>query len=209
MSQPVEQTVNETVNDESVVEFVPLLNFEDDYEILNQYPFTIRKKSNHRVLRESLSAGYVQIALNRRPFKKHRLIGLQFLDNPDPINFDVIDHKNHNRADNHLSNLRWSSSSSKGVQYEYVDDIPDNAIVIDFYEMKNGERREFEANKYYYYFDESNNKDVFYGRITDDLYKVLHINSNKSGNEYVSLKDVDDKSVKVYINRFKYQHDLL
>ena len=29
---------------EQVVEFVPLKDFEEDYEILNQEPFTIRKK---------------------------------------------------------------------------------------------------------------------------------------------------------------------
>ena len=74
--------------------------------------------------------------------------------------------------------------------------------------MKSGERREFEEGKYYYYFDESNNEDIFYGRITDKLYKVLHHNSNKSGNEYVALNDVNKRLVKVYINRFKYQRDL-
>ena len=35
---------------EQAGEFVDLLNFENDYEILNQEPFTIRKKSNHYVL---------------------------------------------------------------------------------------------------------------------------------------------------------------
>ena len=32
---------------ESIVEFVPLNNFED-YEILNTYPYSIRRKDNHR-----------------------------------------------------------------------------------------------------------------------------------------------------------------
>ena len=213
MSQPVEQA-----NNEPVVEFVPLLNFEDDYEILNQYPFTIRKKSNKRVLKESIHKvnGYVDVCLNQKSYKKHRLIALQFLPNDDPINNDVIDHINHDKTDYHLDNLRWCSqsdncmnkSSNRGIQYEFIDDIPDDAMMIDFYETKT-ERKEFEPNKYYYYHDETNNEDVFYGKITDNLYKVLHHNIARGGSNYVALNDTTNKKITVYINRFKYQHDLL
>ena len=213
MSQPVEQA-----NNESVVEFVPLLNFEADYEILNQYPFTIRKKSNKRVLKESVNklSGYIDVNLNQKIYLKHRLIALQFLPNDDPINNDVIDHINHDRTDNHLNNMRWCSQSAnqynksyyKGVQYEFIDDIPNDSMMIDFYETKTA-RREFEANKYYYYHDETNNEDIFYGRITDNVYKVLHHNIAYSGNEYVNLRDINNKVVGLMINKFKHQHDLL
>lgn len=203
--------------EQPVVEFVPLLHFEDDYEILNQFPFTIRKKSNHRVLSESLVNGYPRVSLKQKSFKKHRIIGLQFLPNPDPINLDVIDHINRDRTDYHLSNLRWTSSSSnsynksshKGIEYEFIDDLPDNSTIIDFYIMKNGERKEFEEGKYYFSHDESNNEDKFYGRITDNIYKVLHINLTKGGSEFISLRDVHNNLVNMMINRFKFQHDLL
>ena len=198
------------------IEFVPLLNFEDNYEILNDYPFTIRKKTNHRVLKESLSHGYLVCTLNGKQYKKHRLIALQFLPNSDPINNDIIDHINRNKTDNHLSNIRWCSStdnsinksSNKGIQYEFIDDIPDDAIVVDFYD-KRTERRVFDNNRYYYYFDETNNEDVFYAKITDNIYKVLHHNIALSGNEYVNVKDVNKRQVSVMINRFKQQHDLI
>ena len=218
MTQIVEQP-NQTFNDdESVVEFVPLLHFEQDYEILNQHPFTIRKKSSHRVLKETIQKdGYFTVQLNGKTFRKHRLIGLQFLPNPDPIKFDVIDHLNRDRTDNKLQNLRWTSQSSnsynksshRGVEYEFIDDLPDNSTIIDFYDLKNGERKEFEEGKYYYHFDESTNEDKFFGRITDKLYKILHINTTKSGNEFVSLRDVNNQKVSFYINKFKFQHDLL
>ena len=198
------------------IEFVPLLNFEDDYEILNQYPFTIRKKANKRVLKESLSHGYVQVSLNGNTYRKHRLIALQFLSNPDPINNDVIDHINRNKTDNHLHNIRWCSStdnnrnrsSNKGIQSVFIDDIPDDAMVVDFYNTRT-EHRVFDNDKYYYWFDETNNEDVFYAKITDDIYKVLHHNQNKSGNEFISMRDVNNILVSVYINKFKQQHDLL
>ena len=198
------------------IDFVPLLNFEDDYEILNQYPFTIRKKSNKRVLSESFRSGYIRVCLNRKSYVKHRLIALQFLPNDDPINKDVIDHINRNRTDNHLNNLRWCSStdnninksSNKGIQYELVDDIPDDAMVVDFYDTRT-ERRVFDNNKYYYYFDETNNEDVFYAKINDDIYKILHHNLTKGGYEWVAMRDINNRQVGVMINRFKQQHDLI
>ena len=199
-----------------VVEFVPLLNFEEDYEILNDFPYMIRKKSNKRVLKETTSNGYLTVWVNGKHYKKHRLIALQFLPNDDPINKDVIDHKNRNRADNHLSNLRWCSStdnnrnksSNKGIQAIYTDDIPDEAMVVEWYDTRT-ERRVFDENKYYYWFDETNNEDVFYAKITDDIYKILHHNQNKSGNEWVAMNDINNRLVGVMINRFKRQHDLI
>ena len=210
MSQP-----NQTINDDEA-EFVPLKGFEQNYEIQKDYPFVIRNKKTGRILSESLSDGYVQVNLNRRPYRKHILIGKQFITNDDPEHKTELDHVNRDRSDYHLSNLRWVSRSEnqknrtsyKGVQYEYVDDIPDDAIIIDYYETKT-ERREFEEGKYYFYHDESTNEDKFYGRITDNLYRVLHINTNKSGNEFVSMKDINNQKVGVYINKFKYQRDLL
>ena len=198
------------------VEFVPLLNFEDNYEILNQYPFIIRKKSNKRVLKESLNHGYIQVNLNGRQYRKHRLIALQFLPNPDPINNDVIDHINHNKTDNHLSNLRWTTqsenirnkSSYNGIQTIFIDDIPDDAIVVEWYETRT-ERRVFDNNRYYYYFDETNHEDIFYAKITDDIYKILHHSMSKWGYEQVSMNDINNRKVSVYINKFKHQHDLI
>ena len=139
------------------VEFVPLLNFEDDYEILNDYPFTIRKKSNHRVLKESLSNGYVQVALNGKPYRKHRLIALQFLPNDDPINKDIIDHINRDKTDYHLHNLRWCSTAEnqnnrihyKGINHEIIDELPNDAFEIEWYDTRNGRR---ELNGYQLYF---------------------------------------------------------
>ena len=196
------------MSEEQVCEFVPLLNFEDDYEIMNVYPFIIRRKRDHYVVKEGLfNTGYPRVCLNGKSYYKHILIANQFLINPDPEHKTDIDHINHDRSDYHLSNLRFVSqsdnlmnkSSNKGVNYTYVDNIPDESMVVDFYETRN-DIHEFEN---YYYHD-----GVFYYD-NDINYRILHVNETKSGTRYVSMKNINGRKVSVYINRFLQQHDML
>ena len=146
-----------TQQQNEAIEFVPLLNF------------TIRHKDTHRVVSASNdSNGYVQVWLNGKHYKLHRLIALQFIHNDDPVNKYVVDHINYNKHDNHLSNLRWTTqksnsenrSSSNGVIYQYLDDIPDDSVVIDSYN-----HHVFDEDKYYYWYDEDNDEDVFYSKM--------------------------------------------
>ena len=204
-------TTNQTEN--NAAEFVPLLDFENDYEILNQYPFTIRRTRDHYILKESNNNGYLVVALNGIQFRKHILIAKQFI--PNPNNLPLVDHINRNRSDNHLNNLRWvttsqnnyNKSSHKGIQYEFVDDLPEESIKVLFYDTKT-EHYEFEDEKYYYYHDEENDEDIFYGRIDENTYRILHINENRSRNRFVNMRDINNKQVAVMINRFKHQHTL-
>ena len=199
---------------EQAIEFVPLKDY-PDYEILSQYPFTIRRKDNHYEVSERInkSNGYPSVCLNCDKIDKHRIIAKQFIPNPD--NLKYIDHKNKDRTDYHLENLRWctssdnnkNASSRNGVKYEFVDDIPDDAIVIDHYQMTK-EYREFNESEYYYYFDEENNEDIFYQRITDEAYRVMYINTTKGGRKFVMTRDVNRKKTPLYIHTFKHQYNL-
>ena len=84
-------TINETV------EFEPLKDFENDYEILNQHPFIIHKKSNHKIIKEGLNnKNYPCVSLNKRKYLKHILIAKQFISNPD--NLSQVDHINRDRS---------------------------------------------------------------------------------------------------------------
>ena len=202
MTQTVEQPAQ-------AVEFVPLLNFEDDYEILNQFPFTIRKKSNHYVLNETIqSNGYVYVHLNRKTdrktVRKHVLIAKQFLENDDPEHKTQVDHINRIKTDYHLSNLRWISpsdncrnrTSGNCIEYEYIDNISDEAIVADEY---NG----YQFTDYFFH----NNFFYFFNGIQ---YRKLHINTDKrNGSLFVRMIDNDGKKVCVYYSKFKKLHDLL
>ena len=194
------------MSEENVVEFVPLLNHENDYEILNQYPFTIRRKSNHYQIKERDDGyGYIRVHLNSQPYLKHRLIAEHFIPNPENLPF--IDHINHDRSDYHIENLRWVTQSTncrnksvhKNVEYQFVDTIPDEAIVVDFYNTKT-ERHEFEG---YYYHD-----GTFYYD-TGMNYRVLNVIVNKSGCRYVNGRSKNSKQVNIVINRFLQQHNII
>ena len=45
------------------------------------------------------------IGRNRKLFKVHRLVALAFIDNPN--NLPMVNHKDENKANNHISNLEW------------------------------------------------------------------------------------------------------
>ena len=201
--QPSNQTVDEIVNDEA--EFEPLKGFEQDYEIQKEFPFVIKKKSNNRVLKDTINKtyGYVQVHLNGKSYQKHIIIAKQFIENDAPEHKTQVDHINHNRADNRLENLRWVSHSTNqrnrtsynGIENEYVDEISDEAIVVDEYSGH-------QFNDYYYH------DDVFYF-FNGVQYRKLYINQMKNEYLYVNLKDVDGKKVKIMYSKFKKIHDLL
>ena len=115
---------------------------DDDYEIYSEYPYSIRRKGSDRIIKEfNDTKGYVECKLNSKQYKKHRIVALQFIDNDDPENKTQIDHINHNKADNHISNLRWVSHSENmrnrsghfQHQYVFLDELPETAEPLDAY----------------------------------------------------------------------------
>ncbi|KAK8895901.1 hypothetical protein M9Y10_013787 [Tritrichomonas musculus] len=187
---------------ENTVEFVPLRDH-DDYEILTTFPFTIRRKDNHYEVKECNHKGYSRIMLNNKHYFKHRIIALQFIPNDDPEHKTEVDHINHDRADNHLENLRWctrsenmrNTTSSRGVNYEYVNEIPEDSIIVREY---NG----YEFENYYYY----DNNFYYYNGIS---YRKMYINEGKRGNFYVVPMTIEGKKVKISLSTFKKLHDLI
>ena len=80
-------------------------------DILKRYPRSYRyggRKDYYQVVNvKPNAAGYLQINVPIRNTTTlvHRLVAEAFLDNPKGYN--EIDHRNHNRLDNRVSNLRW------------------------------------------------------------------------------------------------------
>ena len=63
-------------------EFEPLIGYENEYEILNQPPYTIRKKDSHVWITEGdyRKNGKNYVVLNRRKVQKNKLLQKQFGD---------------------------------------------------------------------------------------------------------------------------------
>ena len=177
-----------------------------DYEIFTDFPHVIRKRANGHIVKEHIeNNGYVRLTLSekvngrtvRHNYYKHRLVAKQFIENPDDL--DYVDHINRNRLDNRIENLRWCSSSennknkssTRGVEYDFFDNIDDEAIVVTDY----GTHR-FE--NYYYVPDEDSF--YFYNGVK---YRRLHINEKKNGYLFVYMMSTENKCVQVYLSKFK------
>lgn len=181
--------------------------FENTYEILDDFPYIIRKKANGKILKETLNAetGYYMVSLNGVLFYKHRIIAIQFI--PNPYNLPCVDHKNNKRHDNHISNLRWLSYednarnklSSKGVIYEFCQygEEPEDLIEVTDY----GNHK---FKKYYY----SPSEDIFY---YDNKAKFRQLYYNKKSDDcyYVIAKDTDGNRVNIYYNTFMKLYGLV
>ena len=166
------------------------LKFDNDYEIYDQYPYPIRKKSTGRILKESVTnGGYVRVCIKQKSQFKHRLIAFQWIENDDQENKTQIDHINRDKLDNRIENLRWVTASEnnrnkdKYVQQinEYLDELPENIIEI----------REHEGLKFNNLYVDIDNERFL--KITRSKIKIIKpYLSNKS--QVISFTDIYGKT---------------
>ena len=175
---------------------------DEDYEIYNEFPYYIRRKSNKRIIKERVgNKGYVQVKLKKVKYYKHRIVAIQFIQNDEPLVKNEVDHINHDRADYHIENLRWCSSkenqlnksSYKGIEYQFIDydETPDDLV-----EVRDYGKHEFED----YYYSPDNNSFYF---DTGVNLRVLHVNFMKNGSAYVNMMNNKNKKIQIYYNKFK------
>ena len=177
-----------------------------DYEIFSEYPYYIRRKDTLKIVSESDDGhGYIRINLNGKRYRKHRIVALQFIPNPNEL--PCIDHKNRNRSDYHISNLRWCSytennknkSSNNNVELEYFDEIP--AEENDIIQVREYGNHEFE-DLYYA-------NDCFYMWNGIQYRKLTIIYDNLTEAAMVKAWNKNNKRVNIYYSKFKRLYNLV
>ena len=184
------------------------LELHPNYEIMTTYPHNIRKIFNKNDAYEWISnCGYLLVLLDKI-YTKHRIIAEQFIPNDDTENKTEVNHINHIKTDNHINNLEWCSHSDNildrtghlGVKYEFVDNLPEDAINILQYETRT-EIHEFDEERYWY----SPSTDLFYFNNKRN-YRILYISYVPGRRKSVSMVDINKKSVSVTYNVFRKQY---
>ena len=86
---------------------------DDDYEILMDYPYDIRKKSTGEIVKEwySNSVGYVCVYLNGIRYGKHIIIAKNFIRNDEPLIKTEVEFIDEDEMNCRIGNLRWISPS--------------------------------------------------------------------------------------------------
>lgn len=77
-----------------------------DYEI-SEYGDMRNKYSKETVKTHKLPDGYLAANIQISCAKIHRLVALNFVDNPNPFVNTIVNHIDENKLNNHYSNLEW------------------------------------------------------------------------------------------------------
>ena len=90
-----------------------ILNFKK-YEISDLG--IIRKTGNKQILNPGISSGYLRVSLindsnERKSCRIHRLVAIAFIPNTD--NKETVNHKDHNKLNNAVTNLEWASTTEQ------------------------------------------------------------------------------------------------
>ncbi len=172
------------------------LKLDSNYEITEDvYPYIIRRKDNHKVVKiRTEASGYQRLTLSGESYYYHQVIAAQFLENPN--NYTEIDHKDKHNNNNRISNLRYvphstnclNKTSYNGVPCTYVNKLNERAIKIPSYFKYNLDSYWFDGENFYYY--------------TGFDYRRLHLNQTKGGAIYVYARDTENKQFKIYLKKF-------
>jgi hypothetical protein len=129
----------------------------EQWKVITEQPYyevsnygRIRKIKTGRIIRGNKRDGYIHFNSNhngiRFTVRVHRLVAKYFIINPNPSEFDCINHLNCNRSDNHYLNLEWCNRQLNLDHAVNLGRIPRRAVI----NTKTGEilRSAYELSKH-------------------------------------------------------------
>lgn len=93
--------------------WLPVVGYEDYYEVSNLGRVKSMIFQNHRILKEHISLnGYCRVGLRKDGKQKtltvHRIVAKAFIHNTNRL--PEVNHKDHDKRNNHVSNLEWCTA---------------------------------------------------------------------------------------------------
>ena len=179
--------------------FTPLTDFENDYEVEIDEPHRIRRIGSDRFVSTSTNVfhGYVEIHLNGRTYRLHRILARHFIPNPE--NLPQVDHIDRIKTNNSIENLRWVSKGenlrNRTVtaygRREYLTAPPN-----DITEITRFNDVEYPANKYFFCYE----NDQVVQRYSDHKWRFI---SEHPHNGYlrVYMTDINKRQHLVYMHK--------
>jgi len=159
-------------------EWVKIEGFEYSINIKGE----VINDKTERIMKSYLdSHGYYIVTLYKnnkeKKYKIHRLIGKYFIENPN--NYLEIDHKNGNRADNTIENLRWCNSSQNKRNMKKRENTTSRFKGISFCKRDNKWRAQCKLN----------------GKVKHIGYYNTEIEGAEAYNNFVRENNLDDFAV--------------
>ena len=87
--------------------------------------------SELKEIKQIFNQGYMYVSLSKHSkhtyYRVHRLVGFAFVNNPNPKEYKIINHKDGNKINNVASNLEWTNMSIN-TKHAYKNGLAKNAI---------------------------------------------------------------------------------
>ena len=199
VSNSERESMSERMSVSNSSEWVPLKDFENDYEIEIEAPHSIRRKRDGRMLKLTLNKtlGYVIVSLNGEQYYYHRILAKHFIPNPE--NLQEVDHIDRDKKNNALENLRWvtrtENNSNRTVKKYGKREVLDHAP-NDITEIRTFNDVEYAENKYFFCFE--NDRVVM--RVNDHKWQWV-AQTPHNGYLRINMRDINDRYHQIYMHK--------